>query len=116
VVNAIEHVPGDTVRPGEVLFALRLLSETRHQTQTELFKANQEIKLTQATRSRLSASGNVVPEVRLIEVDNQLARLEIAAKAYRQELIARGFTSERIAGVMYQTARSKKNEVYTAMA
>src|SRR5262249_50241060 len=37
VVSAIHHVPGDTVRPGDELFTLRLVSESLHATQTELF-------------------------------------------------------------------------------
>jgi cobalt-zinc-cadmium efflux system membrane fusion protein len=99
VVNAIQFVPGDTVRPGDVLLTLELLSESLHQTQTELFKTAQDTKLAVAIRDRLRSSGGSIPEMRLIEADNQVSRLEIAAKAYRQELTTRGFTSEQIAAV-----------------
>lgn len=99
VVQSIEHVPGDAVRPGDVLFRLQILSETLHQTQTELYKSVQDIKLSQSVRTRMAASAGVIPEIKLIEADNQIARLEIAAKAYRQELITRGLTSEQIASV-----------------
>lgn len=96
VVTRIAHVPGDTVRPGEVLFTLRLLSETLHQTQTELFKATQDIALAEATRMRLVESKGAVPESRVIEVENQITRLRVAVKAYRQELQNRGFSPEQI--------------------
>ncbi|MSR32105.1 MAG: hypothetical protein EXR99_11415 [Gemmataceae bacterium] len=96
VVSKISHVPGDTVWPGDVLFTLKLLSESLHQTQTDLFKATQDITLAQAQRKRLADSAGAIPEVRMIEVDNQVTRLEVAVKAYRQELLNRGFGSDLI--------------------
>jgi len=39
VVTAIHAFPGDTMRPGEALFTIRLLSEYLQATQTQLFKA-----------------------------------------------------------------------------
>ena len=99
VVQRIESLPGDTVRPGDVLFTLRLLSESLHLTQTDLFKASEDLKLAEAQRRRLTSSGSVVPEVRIIEVDSQIARLEVAVRAYRQELLTRGLTSDQIAGI-----------------
>ena len=99
VVSAIHQFAGDTVRPGEVLFTLRLLSESLHLTQTDLFKTTQDIKLSLAQRQRLAASTGAVPESRMIEVDNQITRLQVAAKAYRQELLTRGLSSEQIDGV-----------------
>ncbi|EMI57510.1 MchE protein [Rhodopirellula sallentina] len=41
VVTAIHAYPGDTIRPGERLFTLRLFSEYLQATQTQLFKARQ---------------------------------------------------------------------------
>ncbi len=99
VVIKIAHVPGDAVRSGDLLFTIRVLSESLHQTQTELFKATQDISLAQAQRKRLASSGGAVPESRLIEVDNQISRLDVSVKAYRQELQSRGFALEQIDGV-----------------
>jgi multidrug efflux pump subunit AcrA (membrane-fusion protein) len=98
-IVGIAHVPGNSVRPGEALFSIRVLSESLHQSQTELFKATQEIALAKAQKKRLADSGGAVPEVRMVEVDNQIARLEIAARAYRQELRNRGFSGEQVEGV-----------------
>jgi biotin carboxyl carrier protein len=98
VVTAIRHLPGDTVRRGEVLFTLKLLSESLYLTQSDLFKATQDIKLAEARRKRLTASGGAVAEVRVIEAANQITRLEVARRAYRQELQMRGLTPEQIEG------------------
>lgn len=99
LVVGIAHAPGDTVSPGEVLFKLKVLSESLHMTQTELFKTTQDIKFAQTQRKTLAASAGAVPESRIIETDNQIARLEVASKAYRQELLNRGFRPEMIDAV-----------------
>ena len=99
VVAKVNHFPGDTVRPGDVLFTLKLLSESLHLTQTDLFKATQDITLAQAQRKRLADSAGAVPEARLIEVDNQIIRLQVAVKAYDQELLNRGFSREMLDGI-----------------
>lgn len=96
VVQTIHHVPGDTVSPGEPLFTLRLLSESLHLTQTELFKSSQNIKLAQDQRKLLLAAGEGIPKANVIEVENQITRLEVAVKAYRQELLNRGLAPDDI--------------------
>ncbi|MFO0875892.1 MAG: hypothetical protein U0840_00695 [Gemmataceae bacterium] len=99
VISAVHHVPGDTVRPGDPLFTVKLLSESLHLTQTDLFKTAQDIKLAHAQRKRMAAASGVIPEARIIEVDAQIKRLEVAEKAYRQELLNRGLAAEAIDGV-----------------
>lgn len=99
VVESIHRVPGDAIRPGEPLFTLKLLSEALHQTQTELYKSAQDIKLTQAQRQRLVAASGAVPEARVVEVDAQLARLQVGVRAFRQELLTRGLMPDQIDGV-----------------
>ena len=96
LVSAIHFYPGDTVLPDQALFTVKLLSETLHLTQTELFKATQDVQLIQATRKRLVDSAGAVAESRIIDLDNQLARLATASKGYRQELLNRGLTQEQI--------------------
>lgn len=98
IVTKVSRLPGDAVRAGDPLFTLRVMSEQLHQAQTDLFKTTQDIGLSQAQRKRLMESGGAVPEARLIEVDNQIARFELAVRAYRQELLNRGFTPEQIDG------------------
>lgn len=96
VISRIHRVPGETVRVGEPLFTIRLLSESLHLTQTDLFKATQDIRLAQAQRQRIAELGDAVSGARLIEVENQITRLEVATKAYRQELLNRGLSAEQV--------------------
>ena len=85
--------PGDTVRPGDKLFDLRLVSEYIQNTQTELFKAAKELEITRQLKARLEESG-VVPPGRLLEVDAQIKRQQAIDVAYRQDLLTRGFTPD----------------------
>ena len=99
VVTRIAHVPGDTVRPGAVLFTLKLLSESLFQTQTELFKATEDIKLARAERARLVTLKDTVAGNRVIEKDADILRLQVAVKAHRQDLLNRGFAAELVEGI-----------------
>ena len=96
IIHQIWHVPGDMVQPGDVLFTLRLTSDSLHQAQTELYKATQNIKLAQAKRERLASAGGAIPEARLIEVESEMKRSEIAAESSRHELVYRGLSAEDI--------------------
>jgi len=118
VVAKVHKAAGEAVKPGDVLFTLKLLSESLHLTQTELFKSAQDAELAKGQRAMLAASG-VAPPARLIEIDNQLARLAAAARAYRADLLNRGLTPEQIdaaaagtfATEMRVTAPSRAGEV-----
>ena len=100
VVTEIHAFPGDTVRPGDRLFTLRLLSEYIHNTQSELFKVTREIELETEKRQRLAQIGEgAIPQVRLIEVDQQLRRLQAASESHRQDLLTRGLSLDQIAEV-----------------
>lgn len=99
VVTRVAHVPGDTVKPGAVLFTLKLLSESLYQTQTDLFKATEDIKLAQAERARLVTLKDTVAGSRVIEKDAEILRLRVAATAYRQDLLNRGFGPALVDGV-----------------
>jgi len=99
IVTQILHVPGETVQPGELLFKLKLSSEVLHETQTDLFKASQEIQLAKARLDRLVSAGEGVPQVRVIEVESEIARLETAVKAARHELMIWGFSAADVDGV-----------------
>ncbi len=82
-----------------MLFTLKLLSESLHLTQTELCESTQDIVLARALKKRLALSGGAIPESRIIDVESQITRLEVSVKAYRQELLSRGFGAEAIDGV-----------------
>ena len=98
VVTRIFHYPGDAVEPETPLFRIRLVSESLHASQLELFKATREIEISRAERQRLAGAseGGALPRARLIEIDNQIRRLEVNEQAYRQDLQSRGLPEERI--------------------
>lgn len=97
VVTAIHAFPGDIVRPGERLFTLRLLSEHVQNTQAELFKVTREIELETEKQNRLKQIGEgAIAPVRLIEVDQQLRRLQAASQGHRQDLLTRGLSPEEL--------------------
>ncbi|MBL8820454.1 MAG: hypothetical protein JNL58_30805 [Planctomyces sp.] len=101
VVTEIHAFPGDTVKPGDRLFTLRLFSEYLQNTQSELFKATREVELIAEQRKRLEAlakSGGV-PESRLIELDNQLRRQTVLIQSDQQDLLSRGLTPDQIRSV-----------------
>ena len=100
VVTQIHAFAGDTVRPGDKLFTLRLVSEYIHNTQSELFKVTRDIEIETEKRQRLSQIGEGgIPQVRIIEVDQQLRRLQAASESYRQDLLTRGLSLDQIAQV-----------------
>ncbi len=103
IVSRFHRVAGETVKPGEPLVTIKLLSETLHLTQTELFKATQDVKLAEEQKKRLASAGGGVAEARVIEVDNQITRLTVAIKAYRQELLTRGLAAAQIDAVTQGT-------------
>ena len=102
VVAEIHAFPGDTVKPGQRLVTLRLFSEYLQATQTQLYKASQEVKLVQEQIERLNsvASSGAVSGSRLIEQRNELQRQQTLIQASKQELLNRGLTPEQIALVI----------------
>lgn len=98
-ISQLFHVPGDTVSPGDKLFTLKLASESLQQTQSELFKTTKNIQLAQSRRDRLAGAGEAIAQARVIEVDNEISRLQTATQAYRQELTNRGLSEGDINGI-----------------
>jgi biotin carboxyl carrier protein len=96
VVARVAHAPGDAVRPGEELFVVRLTSDTLQSSQTELYKAAQDLKIAQDTLKRTLAAAATLPERQILEARNQVKRLEVPRKAHRQDLAMRGLTTEQI--------------------
>ena len=101
VVAAVYAFPGDTVRPGDRLFALRLFSEYLQNTQAELFKATSETQLISEEKTRVEtlAKTGTIPGSRMIELNQQLRRQQAAIQGYRQDLLTRGLNPDQIDGV-----------------
>lgn len=96
VVEKMNFYPGDTVRPGDVLYTIGILSESLQQTQTNLFKDTHNIALAEKKQKRLETSRGAIPEARIIEVVNEIKRLKVAIKGYQHELRNRGFTPQQL--------------------
>jgi multidrug efflux pump subunit AcrA (membrane-fusion protein) len=98
IVTKIHAYPGRTVLPKSPLFALRLVSDTLHTSQLELFKATKEIEIGKQEKKRLEglAESGGIPGKRLIELDNQIERMNVNVQAYRQDLKARGLDNDQI--------------------
>ena len=101
IVTQIHAYPGNTVPPNAPLVTLRLVSETLHASQLEFFKATKEVAIAQQQKQRLEglAVSGGVPGARIIEVDNQIQRMGVNVQAYRQDLLARGLSPDRIEAV-----------------
>ena len=65
----------------------------------ELFKTSKDIQLAEGKRERLAAAGDAIAKARVIEVDNEISRLNVAAQGYRQELRNRGLSDQDITAI-----------------
>ena len=94
VVTKINTFPGDLVEPDEPLFSIRLVSESLHASQMDLFKATQNIEIARGQLVRLSdaASSGALPKSRIIDVENEIKRLNVTVQAFEQSLRARGLS------------------------
>ena len=101
VVAEVHAFPGNTVRPGDRLFTLRLFSEYLQSTQKELFSSTKETQLIQEQLDRLKplAESGSIPGSKIIELENQLRRQAAIIQAHRQDLLTRGLNPQQIDSV-----------------
>lgn len=104
IVTAIDAFPGDTVGPGDALFTLRLFSEYLQNTQTQLFKANQETGIIQEQIDRLADAviTGAVSKAKVIELQADMSRQRAIIQSSRQDLLTRGLRPEQIDQVQQQ--------------
>jgi multidrug efflux pump subunit AcrA (membrane-fusion protein) len=98
VVTKIHAKPGDTVRAGEALFTLQLVSETVQATQRELATAAKELMIVTDNRDRIAAKveDKIVPAVSLVEPENLVKRATSLVRGLRRQLLAFGLTSAQV--------------------
>ena len=98
VVTEVHAFAGDTVKPGETLFTLKLFSEYLQKTQSDFFKATRETELIKQERARLEGIAKVgaIAGSRIIELDQRKSRQEALIQAYRQDLLTRGLLPSHI--------------------
>ncbi|MGD9723510.1 MAG: efflux RND transporter periplasmic adaptor subunit [Pirellulales bacterium] len=101
VVAKVHRLPGDTVRPGDVLCTVQLLSESLQVAERELLKASREQQIIGEMKKKIevAAESGGVAQVRITELANELKRMAVAEQAYRLELQTRGLTPDQIEGV-----------------
>jgi len=94
----VHAFPGTTVSPDSPLFTLRLVSDPVHKSQLELFKAMKEIEIAGRQLKRLEdlAQSGALAQTRIFEIENQIDRMQATVEAYRQDLVARGLSSQSI--------------------
>lgn len=98
VVTEIFAYPGQTVRPGEPLFALRLTSEYLQKTQKDMYTAIKERQIVreQLDRLRPLAKTGAVPGTRIIELESEERRQDALIQSHRQDLLTRGLTTQQV--------------------
>ncbi|MBI1915313.1 MAG: MchE protein [Planctomycetes bacterium] len=99
IVQRVYHAPWETVRPGERLFTLGLVSEFLQASQSGLFKAQRELETVLKQKASLQEAdrqGGAVSPAKFLEVELQEGRLEAAIRGHRFELAARGLTPKEI--------------------
>lgn len=101
VVSQVYAFPGDTVRPGERLFGVRLFSEYLQNTQKQLFSSTKETELLQEQLARLRplVEKGAIAETKVIELENQVRRQAAIIKAHRQDLLTRGLDPAQVESV-----------------
>jgi biotin carboxyl carrier protein len=99
IVTRIHAYPGDTVEPNSPLFTIRLVSESLHASQLELFKAAREIEVAKNQLARLEdvTQAGAVARSRTFEIENKIRLLEATVQSYQQDLKARGLSADSIA-------------------
>jgi multidrug efflux pump subunit AcrA (membrane-fusion protein) len=96
VVTEVKVQPGDTVRPGEPLFTIRIVSELLQNAQADLFKATKDLQIASDNLKLLqSAPAETIAGTRIIEAENHERRAKTIVDALRQQLLAHGLRSEQ---------------------
>ncbi|MCR9119134.1 MAG: efflux RND transporter periplasmic adaptor subunit [bacterium] len=98
VVTSVHAFAGDTVKPGDTLFTIRLLSEQLQTTQSELFKATGETQLIAEERARIEelARNGTIAGNRLIELNQRTRRQQGLIQGYEQALLRHGLNQSQI--------------------
>jgi biotin carboxyl carrier protein len=99
---------GDSVRPGDPLFTIQLVSELLQTTQADLARAATDLTFAEKERDRIAnlVKGGTTPGAELTKQQNAVERLVNQVKAARRQLLALGLTAEQI-------ERAEKGEAVT---
>jgi len=98
VVTDIKVRLGDSVRPGDALFTIQLVSEVLQTAQGELARAATDLKFAVVERDRVAGLVKLgtTPASEVTKLQNQMDRFTNQMKAVRRQLQALGLTAEQI--------------------
>ena len=98
VVADIKARPGETVKSGDPLFTLQLVSEFVQTAQSELHKTSRELQFATEKRNRIAkqVEANTTPGSALIEEENQVKRITTQVQSHRRQLSLFGFSLPQI--------------------
>lgn len=98
IVTKIFAIPGQSVKPGDALFTLRLVSEYLQNLQAQFYKTLRDLEINADEQKRLRdvADSATLFKSRLLELGYEERRLRAALDTYRQDLVARGLSAAQI--------------------
>jgi len=97
VISRVHVVPGQAVKPGDVLFEVRLTYEELHLAQREFVQTAAEIDAAQRELDRLQTAGqDVVAGRRILEKQNELKKLQAKLNGQRLGLLLHGVEAEHV--------------------
>lgn len=98
IVTDIKARPGDTVRAGDPLFTIQLVSEFLQATQTDLARTSKELATAAARRdqtARLVKAGTR-PGIDLVDEEAVVKRFTTQVQGYRRQLLTFGLTPDQV--------------------
>jgi membrane fusion protein, heavy metal efflux system len=98
LVTDIRARPGDTVKAGDPLFSVQLVSEFIQSTQTELTKAAKEHQFAVAKRDRTESLVKLgtTAGAELVEAENQVKRTASLVLNFRRQLQVFGLSADQV--------------------
>jgi len=112
VVSRVYIRPGQSVKPGEPLFDVKLIHETAVQIQLDLIDALAEQEVVDAIVTRLQSmnqrgGSDLVPGVRIFEQQYKRRQLEHTIATRKQALLLLGFSEEQVSHIVEEHSAEK---------
>ena len=98
VITAVHAQQGDIIKPGDRLVTVRLVSDYLQQAQSDLFKAVRETQIVnkEIQRIQMMVRQGIIPEKRLIQLQQDIERQRSQIDAIYQDLGTRGFSDAQV--------------------
>lgn len=98
IVIDIKARPGDTVKVGDPLFTIQLVSEFLQSAQTDLAKTSKDLDAAIVKRDQTAklVKGNIEAGIKLIDEETRIKQLTTLVQGYRRQLLTFGLTSDQV--------------------